>query len=273
MKIITWNINRFNGTSASKIWIEARKCYLKEVFEHIKLHIKEKDDIILLQEFPYQWELPEAIKGKYKILSWYDVEGEKKFINTESGRTEKNRNSGPISLTIAIVTAESHWNLKKFDDAINFGKFGEKFNYVNKYVQLRNEKSEIELLGIHMPARDMQAKDPRQGIEELINAFDNKGKDYVPHIIVGDFNAGDYEKDKESQDFKENREKYRKLIKTYKYKDVIKNTTTNYAKPTEIDHVLITKTFLKEYECESTVQYEKELSDHYPIVVKLKKKH
>ena len=36
MKIITWNVNRFNGTSKYDIWIEARKRYLKEVYTYIE---------------------------------------------------------------------------------------------------------------------------------------------------------------------------------------------------------------------------------------------
>lgn len=266
MKIITWNVNRFNGNSMLEIWDDAKERYFKEVFEYINSHDIGNDDIVLFQEFPCQRKnsgMLDEIKEKYEILSWYD-------LNEKFGKTE-NRSNKIRFRTIAIVSKKSNWNLKKFDEAINFGKDGDKFNYVNRYVHLINEKKEIELLGIHMPARDIEKDKPDYGIEELINAIDNTN--CIPHIIVGDFNAGDYQKNDKDQDFIENRENYNKFVEKYNYIDVIKNKkTTNYRTPTEIDHVLIKEEFLKEYELENANVDYKELSDHYPIIVKLKMK-
>ena len=110
MKIITWNVNRFNGTSKYDIWIEARKRYLKEVYTYIEQQQIGEDDIILLQEVPRDMEWQDVIKENYKILSWYD--DNEKFIDEKSDITIENRNSRFRSQTIAIVTKESNWDLK-----------------------------------------------------------------------------------------------------------------------------------------------------------------
>lgn len=275
MKIITWNVNRFNGTSKYDIWIEARKRYLKEVYTYIEQQQIGEDDIILLQEVPRDMEWQDVIKENYKILSWYD--DNEKFIDEKSDITIENRNSRFRSQTIAIVTKESNWDLKKFCDAINFGKCDEKnggkFNYVNRYVQLKNKKSKIELLGIHMPVGDKG----EGGIVELDKAAKELyDKEYIlPHIIMGDLNAGDYEKEGGCQDFQENRNNYNDFVKKYGYEDAIKNVkTTNYQTPTEIDHVLIKKDSIykdSSYVPEMQKVDYKELSDHYPIIVNMKK--
>lgn len=276
MKIITWNVNRFNGTSQCDIWMEARKRYLKEVYKYIEEQQIGKDDIVLLQEVPSDMEWQDVIKENYEILSWYD--DNEKFIHDKSDIdksdidiTIENRNSRFRSQTIAIVSKESNWELKKFNEAINFEKEGDKFNYVNKYVQLIYEK--IELLGIHMPVRNTVKDKPDLGIEDLVNAFNNAN--CIPHIIMGDLNAGDYEKEDECRDFQENRNNYNEFVKKYGYEDAIKNVkTTNYHTPTEIDHVLIKKDSIykdSSYILEMQKVDYKELSDHYPIIVNMKK--
>lgn len=124
-----------------------------------------------------------------------------------------------------------------------------------------------------MPTRD--TKKGEGGMEDLNdaikNAIDNKKN--IPNIIVGDFNAGNYQKKKESKDFTKNKEKYIETMKDYNYKDIIDKSTTNYGQPTFIDHfwteIETENRFLRKCNITPKVIYEKELSDHYPIVVEL----
>lgn len=264
MKIMTWNVNRFNGNSSYEIWNEAKLRYSKRVLAYIKERITDKNDIAIIQEFPPYYKDEEMIKlykNEYELLSWYDID--EKF-----GKPEK-RNAKIISRTVALVTRESMWDLKEFSEAICFGMDGGKYNYVNKYVQIVNSEYKIGLLGVHIPVRDMAKDKPERGMEDLYNAVKEKP---VPDVIVGDFNAGDYEKDKTDQDFIDNKKLYKQFIDELNFIDVISDkSTTNYSSPTRIDHFLINNTLQEKYVITPMVDYEEELSDHYPIVIELNK--
>lgn len=259
MKIMTWNVNRFNGNSRSEIWDDAKIRYSNSILKYIEQEITGKDDVAILQEFPRKGQIVDDFKEKFTVLSWYEQDD--KFGDTN------NRNNRFKSRTVALVKKESsNWDLVQFKDSINFGQNDAgKYNYVNKYVQLINTSKEIKLLGIHMPTRSTK----NRGMEDLYKAIKNKNN--IPNIIVGDFNAGNYQKEKESKDFTKNKEKYNKTMEDYNYKDIIDESTTNYQPPTFIDHFWIEKenSFLRECNIPPEVVYEKELSDHYPIVVEL----
>lgn len=279
MKIMTWNVNRFNGNSRSEIWDDAKIRYSNSILKYIEQEITGKDDVAIIQEFSPKVQIVDDFKEKFTVLSWYEQDD--KFGDTN------NRNNRFKSRTVALVKKESsNWDLVQFKDSINFGQNDAgKYNYVNKYVQLINMSKEIKLLGIHMPTRNTGKKDEDKGMEDLNDAIKNaiENKNNIPNIIVGDFNAGNYQKEKESKDFTKNKEKYIETMKDYNYEDIIDETTTNnqqrttnYQQPTFIDHfwteIETENSFLRKCNITPKVIYEKELSDHYPIVVELKKR-
>ena len=270
MKIMTWNVNRFNGNSRSEIWDDAKIRYSNSILKYIEQEITGKDDVAIIQEFPPKVQIVEYFKEKFTVLSWYEQDDKFGDIN--------NRNDTFKSRTVALVKKESsNWDLVQFKDSINFGQNDAgQYNYVNKYVQLINTSKEITLLGIHMPTRD--TKKGEGGMEDLNDAIKNaiENKKNIPNIIVGDLNAGDYQKEEEEEDFTKNKEKYIETMKDYNYKDIIDKSTTNYQQPTFIDHFWTEKETKNSFLCECNITpkviYKKELSDHYPIVVKLKKR-
>lgn len=270
MKIMTWSVNRFNGNSSSEIWDKAKIRYSNSILKYIEQEITGKDDVAIIQEFPCKGQIVDDFKEKFTVLSWYEQDDKFGDIN--------NRNNRFKSRTVALVKKESsNWDLVQFKDSINFGQNDAgQYNYVNKYVQLINTSKEITLLGIHMPTRD--TKKGEGGMEDLNDAIKNaiENKKNIPNIIVGDFNAGDYQKEEEEEDFTKNKEKYIETMKDYNYKDIIDKSTTNYQQPTFIDHFWTEKETKNSFLCECNITpkviYKKELSDHYPIVVKLKKR-
>lgn len=261
MKIVTWNINRFNGNRPYNIWIEAKKRYAKKIHTFINDQMTENDDVVFLQEIPYKDQkslnvFEEEFKG-YKVLSWY--------IGDNTGSDYINRAENPIFLTVALVKEGSKWNISEFNSCMNFeGAEDGKYNYVNRYIQIEKQ-NDISVMGLHWPAKNK--KQNYNGVKDLNDALNKTTK--KPNIILGDFNAGDYDKSNATDDFKDNRNEYIKLLG--EYTDVCNgDTTTNYYTPTAIDHVLVERNFAK-VAIKVEIHHEIELSDHYPIVVTLNK--
>lgn len=59
MNIITWNVNRFDGTldwynTNYDLEEEGRKFFAKKIYQKLELCLEGEDDIAILQEFPYR---------------------------------------------------------------------------------------------------------------------------------------------------------------------------------------------------------------------------
>lgn len=90
--------------------------------------------------------------------------------------------------------------------------------------------------------------------------------EFTPHFIVGDFNAGNYIKDKNDKGFELNRNEFVKLSEGFI--DVCNGMgTTNYIPPTQVDHILIqnSQKFIGKVKTRDVV-YSKEYSDHFPLI-------
>lgn len=264
MKIVTWNINRFNGNSSYNIWIDAKKRYAEKIREYIINKQIEDDDLVFLHEFPYGNN--DTFKSfmtifdteEYEVLSWY----------LKCGPIEEEIAKNPIFVTVAIIKKKnSIWKTSEFNSCMNFEKSKNgKYNYVNRYIQIEKQ-NDISVMGLHWPAKNKKKK--YNGVKDLNEALEKTTN--IPNIILGDFNAGDYDKFNATDDFTDNRDEYKKLLE--KYTDVCNgDRTTNYFTPTAIDHVLVEEKFLKQYKIDPYIDHEVELSDHYPIVVTLNKK-
>lgn len=132
-----------------------------------------------------------------------------------------------------------------------------KVDYSNRYIEMRNDYKNINLLGVHPNDADALIQWLRK----------NCDKSFEPHAIVGDFNAGNYIKNNPNDDFLENRRKF--LILTEGFIDVCNGmATTNYNPPTQIDHILIQNSdmfVVKKREVFSSMEY----SDHYPLFAEI----
>ena len=250
MKIMTWNVNNFNGGGWNpkvNSWgnndIKEREENASKIFEKVTSIIKGDDDIAILQEFPYhenKWK--EYFDTNYKdhgIIAWYYEESDKKFCaDTEYG------------ITIAVVTKSSNWTLRSLSEHSYNNK---KVDYSNRYIELYNKN--INLIGVH--PRNVYA------LREWL--CQDCMKDFSPDIIAGDFNAGNYIKAYRDDEFELNRGEFLRL--TEGFIDVCQGkATTNYNPPTQIDHILIQKSekFVGKIR-ERNVFYSMNYSDHYPL--------
>ena len=259
MRLMTWNVNKFNGNRWSPKdhnWMDnqdiVRKENAKKIFEVIAQNIVADNDIAILQEFPYHEEnWKREFENQYKnhsIISWYHEDQDKDYcVNTEYG------------VTVAVVkkNGNSKWHLHRLSNhSLNEKKT---VDFSNRYIELFNDDIGINLMGVH----------PRDA-EELEIWMKQKCKNNnIFHIIMGDFNAGNYVKEDCNEEFIDNRRKFIDLSEGYI--DVCNGMgTTNYNPPTQIDHILVqnSQKFWGRIKTRDVV-YTKEYSDHFLLVTEI----
>lgn len=257
MKILTWNVNNFNGSNWNLMdnnWADneviKRENNANKIFEKVTSIIEQPDDIAILQEFPYQDKWKNIFDNEYKnhtIISWYYNDSDKEFcVEPKYG-----------GVTVAIVKNNSWWYLRSLNG--HKSNKNKKVDYSNRYIEMYNADKEINLLGVH-------PNDAHALIEWLSKNYDKR---FVPNIIVGDFNAGNYIKANSDVKFVENRREFLRL--TEGFIDVCNGmVTTNYKRPTQIDHILIQNSdmFIVKIK-KRDVFYSMDYSDHYPLFAEI----
>lgn len=257
MKILTWNVNNFNGSNWNLMdnnWADneviKRENNANKIFEKVTSIIEQPDDIAILQEFPYQDKWKNIFDNEYKnhtIISWYYNDSDKEFcVEPKYG-----------GVTVAIVKNNSWWYLRSLNG--HKSNKNKKVDYSNRYIEMYNADKEINLLGVH-------PNDAHALIEWLSKNYDKR---FVPNIIVGDFNAGNYIKANSDVKFAENRREFLRL--TEGFIDVCNGmVTTNYKRPTQIDHILIQNSdmFIGKIK-KRDVFYSMDYSDHYPLFAEI----
>lgn len=256
MRIMTWNINRFDGADWS--WYEKKKDKSMDERERIadkiinvlNREVKTENDIAILQEIPYRSH--PYVKNTYEIESWKDL-----LKKQELEVHLPNITIEPLNVTIAVTATETVWqfrdkNIIKFD---NDGKA-----YSNAYIEVYKDR--VRLLGIHS----------KNGAAEINYALDEVDEASRPNIIIGDFNAGDWGRTHYDKGI--NREEYIKLKQRFGYTDVCGGRVTNHVFNSPIDHFLITNMIGYTYDITKIcINEDKSLSDHYPIIVEMNERN
>ena len=222
MNIITWNVNRFDGTldwynTNYDLEEEGRKFFAKKIYQKLELCLEGEDDIAILQEFPSR-ELKKD--GDVIFEAFKNIFTDKFIVHTWYNNAEKNNvNKTVLNLTVAIAKNSSAWALNSLEDRIiNYGKENNKYNYINRYVELHNNRININLFGCHFNTKNEMWK----GNENILKEFD---------ILLGDFNISEEKTKKTICD--ELRETHHSMINT----DIV---TQNQCS-TSIDKIYIKK--------------------------------
>lgn len=220
MKIITWNVNRFDRDhnwyiphkAPDDLPVPERKECAEKIILKLSELLTSPDDIAILQEVPYhkEWETTwKVLFENFETSLWFDAEPKREDFNYNS-----------TNITIAVTIKDSNWTLRPFDSRkVKFGKEKACWNYVNRYVELEN--GSISILGLHLNF------DPDQW-QPILDASNNSEFSF----IVGDFNINDLLYP--SQDELNKLEKsYNRLIK----KDIITQNQTLAS----LDNIFINK--------------------------------
>lgn len=253
MKIMSWNVNQFRGWNDETNWFEI----IKNVIENVVKNEQQIDNIVILQEVPCL----DEIQAKLSSL-------------TKDYEIVQPENSKAKEATIAITKKNSAWmptqELYNFstNSPYNFPLFFE-----NKYVELSHPEYKITLLGVHMPIDfDGPTDDIKLEFWDRLADYVNRNERKSP-IIIGDFNAGDYNKTSFTAPSSGMVNRYRNFI-TYKgryinllncgYADRLDGHTTKYKTP--IDHILVPQSMNN---VSGQILSDIKLSDHYPIVAEI----
>lgn len=241
LHIMTWNTQLYEyGNIVAKNSTVKPIDYIKcsEVIRVIKKHVDESENAIaVLQEIPLRSNITNSEHIYFTLLCGAFPEKDYTLLYNLNYNV---RNQ--IKMTVVISKRNF---IKKDDEGINSSNE----DYCNCFVSFKVDN--LKLLAVHQSLKNGGFYNDKTRIG------------YAPDIILGDFNAGDYEKKKESDEFKNIRKKYQDLLDEG-YTDICQGkNTTKYNKP--IDHILIRKNNLDiKYESVN-IDYTNKNSDHYPV--------
>lgn len=238
VNIMTWNTRLYEY--GNKVGIQTKEIDADLFASIIKLideHLERENAIAILQEVPY-----------WCNITWKKHELFKKFEDhyTEDQYTVIYNISSQCQIMMTIVIAKK--GVIEFDDERIKNK---NKDYCNRFVSFKVKNADLYVLAVHQ--------------KDNVYASDKLNKD-KPNIILGDFNAGDYTKENESDQFQKNRDNYKTLL-AQGYTDICDGQiTTDYETP--IDHILIDDKNVDKVKKLDIVR--DGLSDHYRITLELK---
>lgn len=208
MKIMTWNINRFNGIWNSyyngfNLHQKAREEYADKITDKLREFLVDENDIVVLQEVPYVLEN----KNEWEQLWKPTIEKKKLFTFSNLDIGKKCNYNGlwytSHTQTIAITTEASNWkSVEKMDDLklrFDEDKENNKRPYTNKYVEMYNATINMSLIGVHLNSEEEYWKKLAENANEFA-------------VIVGDFNYNSLLNNND----RKREEKYCEVLKTHK---------------------------------------------------------
>ena len=187
MKVVTWNINRFDGVwdwyNNGDLPMPQRKECANKITEKLSELLTTMEDIAILQEVPYrgagwkdEWNehWKSFLNERFKVMLWFDNEPERKDFNYSSSK----------NVTIAITKKGSNWAIRSYESrAVKFGETNGCSDYVNRYIELVN--GNMSLLGFHLSSY-------KDGGEEQWKQIHSVADSSMFSFIVGDFNVNDF---------------------------------------------------------------------------------
>lgn len=138
MKIMTLNINRFCGIKRERNLNEIYSNIIK--FNNMVRKLLDKDDIMIVQEFPYQNK--DGFTPEYEFA--------KDLIQEEFQIIWPNHLIDSYLCTIAIVRPESRWDhISEKEEKVIYDK---DYSYGNRIIEARYGEVDLSMLGLHMSA-------------------------------------------------------------------------------------------------------------------------
>lgn len=255
INFMTWNTalyeygNMLRKTTQTKP-IDYCKCI--DTISIIRKHMCKANAIVVLQEIPIKCNITHSEHIVWTLLCGVFPKNEYTVLYNI------NENVRDQIKTTVVIAKKGLIELD--DNGIN----STKKDYCNCFVSFNIKSADLHVLAVH------QSLSKGGYISDKLN----KKTNYKPNIILGDFNAGDYSKNNETNEFKRNRDDYKKLLKRG-YKDICNGQITRKKSETPIDHILLENRneFLDSFSYNNViVDNTVSLSDHYPIYCEIETK-
>lgn len=249
--LLTWNTELYiygNKGKGGKLMADINDADYSSIKSKINTFLMSNENaIVLLNEWPYKCNVTDDY---HEFFFDFVREQKKKYKNKMIFNVNKNVEN-QIKMNVVVA---NEGLIYQVSDGLNN----------NIFVTFGLTGTDIRLLSAH----------PHDAVE-LYNSLvelEKMGKP-MPDIIVGDLNSGDYEKVNALDEFKKNRNHYRKVLKDFGYEDACRGEMTRryifdngYQYYTPIDHILIKEDTLNKYKCgDVMVSQDYSLSDHCPI--------
>lgn len=236
IKFMTWNTQLYeygNKLFEGKNIDDGKEKLSKEI-KIVLSHLKKENSIVVLQEIPYKSNITWK---KHELF----IEFKKNFPDNKYSLIYNVNNKNQIKMTVVIAKKDF---IKLNTEGVNN----------NCCVSFNINEMDLNVLGVH----SHNAFELRELLftNELVH----------PNIMLGDFNSGNYLKQKEDNKIVVNRQNY--LLLTEGYIDICQGEYTHRIYKTHIDHILLENSnkFLEKHKYNNViVDREITLSDHYPI--------
>lgn len=233
---MTWNtqLYQYGNNLFKQFKLDDGIKILNQEIELIKLHLKKENAIAVLQEIPYK----SNITWKEHLIF---TELNKFFSPHKYSILYNISNEKQIKMTVVI--AEKGLILSNPEGLNN-----------NCCVSFSVNNTDLDVLGLHSH-----------------NAFELRGwlstnKTFRPNVLLGDFNSGNYIKEKNDNSIAINRQNYLFLLEGFI--DLCQGKYTHRIHKTHIDHIFLecTNSFLDKHKYSNVcIDRSVSLSDHYPI--------
>lgn len=247
MKIMSLNVNQFRPVPDRDLFAETKT---REIIAIAKAFLySDPDNVVFLQEVQ-NW----LIKGELEnMLNGVLPESSKPF-KVISHKLDSPR--WAYAYTVAIIRRQEDSNWELADEFKNNGLFE------NRFLEIRQDKLNLHLLGVHAPLEDNYRKP--ENVQKFFDALKKYAKNNTDKrlVILGDLNCHRGKKSTHKKDLEE--------MEKYLF-DLVKDTDITYfSGKTTIDHVLISKELESKAVAQVIPREILELSDHAVIIVDIK---
>lgn len=250
IKVMTWNTRLYEYKGSEKSELDGLQIYEEQVKPVIEKHMRQADTsarntiaIAVLQEIPYKFRCENGRWRTHKVFDQFQQD----FMDYD----------------ILCYTAPDAYHIKM--TAVIASKDAVKeIQYVKGNVQKKEQQRNLYLpftiIGTDLKVIALHSHNAFEARNQLARFEKLK-----PNVIIGDFNAGNYIKEKDDEKIRPNRLEY--LLLTEGYLDICQGQyTTKYY--TQIDHILLENSRSFAQKCNFRnlkVDRQNTVSDHYPI--------
>lgn len=267
LHIMTWN------TGLSEMADATFNMYLVDcIIQYIKAFLEQENSIVVLQQLPFrQNDLYLIVESALKdyFWAWHPISKKKHGCQTVTAVITKMKGVTPFELL--VYPNRDYMNRAS---AVAIESAEQKRIVMLGCHAAGKEKKKTDMTGEKEDKTDMKGKKKKVNKTDMTEYLGNLNNCQNADIILGDFNAGDYERasSTDAKIFEDNRKAFRSLLRDT-HVCICNMPTRVYwsngkLQKTCIDHIFVKRGLVTA--CSNLIVHEEiKYSDHYPITVEI----